>query len=243
MKIKKSIVLVIVEGQSENEALYPWLRKMGKAFDVQFEIQYGDVFTRKENQRKSSKDIIGAILAEFKKRRKVDDSDILAVFHLTDTDGVFIPDEYIIIDSTLKENLKYTAEEIIVPNKSSLNLIQHRNEMKRRHLTALSRVENLRKSIYGIYYFSRNLDAIIHDRSDLLDDAKVSKADNFSNSFQDELEFEAFFNNQVFTVAGDEKDSWDFIVQNCNSLKRYSNFHLLLEKLRTLLTEYRRKTS
>jgi len=238
----RKIVLLIFEGDSDSFALYDWLYKIGNAFDVQFEVLDGDPFSNYDNQGKSSKNIVGAIVAKFKKDRKIRDEDILAVFQLTDTDGVFIPAGNIIFDRTSVEQKKYMTDKIVTKNERSQKLIAQRNEHKRNHLIALTRTKMIRKAVYEIYYFSRNLDAIIHNSADISYSDKITAAEAFSDSFASETEFEQFFNNKEFAVAGDYKETWDFITQGCNSLNRYSNFHLLFASLRVLLEEHRRES-
>ena len=38
-----------------------------------------------------------------------------------------------------------------------------------------------------------------------------------------------------FAVEGNYKDTWNFIQQDTNSLKRYSNIHLLFDKYKEIL--------
>jgi len=241
MKNKKSIILVIAEGLSDKDALYPWLKIIGKEFNVRFKIMHGDPFSNRKSVSESSEDIVDAIFSKFQEVSKLTDDDILAIFQLTDTDGVFIPDESVIIDPTITK-LKYELDKILVKDVEHRDEIIQRNTQKSNHLTELLRIEFLRKSIYQIYYFSRNLDAIVHNNADLPKSKKVSYSEKFSDSFTDEIEFEQFFNSDNFAVTGDYKGSWDFIAQGCNSLNRYSNFHLLLAFLKSLLEEHRRES-
>ena len=240
MKRERPIVLVIVEGSSDEAALFDHLEAIVLVFDVRFEVLHGDVLTDMHNTNKTAKNIIGAIVADYKNKRKLGDDDILAVIQLTDTDGVFIPETSVLFDSTLEKRLKYTCEEIIVSDKKRQNLIIQRNGFKSKKLLALSRTKKINKAVFYIYYFSRNLDAIIHNNADLSDSEKITAAEEFSDSFANEIEFEQFFHNKDFAVVGDYQKSWNFITQGCNSLNRYSNFHLLFASLRSLFEEHRR---
>ena len=232
----KTVILVIVEGESDSEALYPWLKKIGKEFNILFEITHGDVFTKKENKGKSPRNVIGSEIAKFKQKSKIRDENILAVFQLTDTDGVFISDENIVIDQSVTK-LQYTDSQILVKDTAHQDQTRKRNDQKRTFLIALSRTAKIKKSIYQIYYFSRNLEEITHNNPNLSEDDKVSEAENFSDSFVSVIEFEKFFNNKEFAVEGDYQQTWEFITKKCNSLNRYSNFHLLFASMKSMLEE------
>jgi len=242
MKNKKSIILVIVEGLSDKDALYPWLSIIGKEINVRFKIMHGDPFSNRKNINDSSLDIIDAILSKFQKISKLTNDDILAIFQLTDTDGVFIPNENVLIDQTITK-LKYDFDKIFVKDIEHRAEIIQRNEQKSNHLTKLAKVKFFRKSIYQIYYFSRNLDAVVHNNADLQKSKKISHSEMFSDSFINEIEFANFFSSGEFAVTGDYNESWDFITQGCNSLNRYSNFHLLLASLKSLLEGHGKESS
>lgn len=89
----KKVVLLIVEGFSEEVLLYGSLRQEFQQYDIQFEIQRGDVLFSFNKNRKSIKGIIGDIVKEFLNKRKFKWSDILGVLHIIDTDGCLIPSE------------------------------------------------------------------------------------------------------------------------------------------------------
>ena len=56
-------------------------------------------------------------------------------------------------------------------------------------------------------------------------------SDEFDERFENRLkDFLAFISDKTFAVTGSYKDTWNFIQQGNNSLKRYSNVHLIFEK-------------
>jgi len=80
---------------------------------------------------------------------------------------------------------------------------------------------------YQVYYFSCNLEHVLHDNPNVKDENKSKKAEEFEERFYNrEQEFLEFIGNDEFAVAGNYEETWDFIRENNNSLKRYSNLHL-----------------
>lgn len=89
---------------------------------------------------------------------------------------------------------------------------------------------------YTVYFLSRTLEHVLHNRiENLTDQDKTELSEAFDDSYADNLEgFLAFIADEVFAVKGDYKQTWDFIKQDTNSLKRYSNLHLLFEAKKRL---------
>jgi len=222
--MSKSLVIVIAEG-SEQDALYPNLKKIGKKLKIHFEIMGTDVFTAKENVNKSPKAIVGDIIKEITCKPEFNKRDIKLVVQLTDTDGVYIADDKIVIKESQKEKTKYTFENIQVNCLNQHRMITNRNIKKRVALNTLSRTEKVAKTVnYKILYFSRNLDHIISDNPDTLKSEKSREADAFSNSFATPHDFENFFTTSEFTVDGTYDATWDFIKGGKNSLKKIQQF-------------------
>ena len=89
---------------------------------------------------------------------------------------------------------------------------------------------------YTVYFLSRTLEHVLHNRiENLTDQDKTELPEAFDDSYADNLEgFLAFIADEVFAVKCDYKQTRDFIKQDTNSLKRYSNLHLLFEAKKRL---------
>ena len=228
---KKRLVIVIAEG-SEQDALYPNLNKIGEKLNIRFKIMGKDIFTEKENERKSSKAIVGNIINELTIRPEINKNDIKLIVQLTDTDGVYISDDNILIDESQSEKTMYHLQSIMVNSKNQLDVIKKRNHKKRLHLNVLSKTEKVVKGInYKILYFSRNLDHVISNDPNTQNSEKSKEADDFSNSFATTHDFMMFFKESDFAVKGTYDETWDFIKNDVKSLNRFSNFHLIFEML------------
>ncbi len=129
IKNGRKVVIVIAEGSSDEEALYPFLKELGKPHNVKFAITHGDVLSDSKNTRKSQKTLIGGIVSTIIKENKFLKEDILLVAQLTDTDGVFIDEEKVVIDNAV-EGMEYRDFEIAVHNKGKHEDILTRNKLK-----------------------------------------------------------------------------------------------------------------
>ena len=234
---RKKLVIIIAEG-SEQDALYPNLKKFGEKLNIQFKIMGTDVFTAEENNKKSSKAIIGDIIREVTSRPEINKKDIKLVIQLTDTDGVYISNDKIVVDTYQSEKTTYTFESIRVNSQDQLKRIEKRNYKKRMHLNTLAKTEKILSIVtYKILYFSRNLDHVISNKPDTPNLEKSRKADAFSDSFATPNDFEKFFTKSDFTVNGTYDETWDFIKEEAKSLERFSNFHFIFEMLKEIKLE------
>ena len=81
---------------------------------------------------------------------------------------------------------------------------------------------------YEIYYFSRNMEHVLHDRAEnLTDDEKEDLAFDIADQYTDQLEkFLEYLHDDGFYVCGTYKDTWEFIMDGNNSLNRYCSYWL-----------------
>ncbi len=162
-----------------------------------------------------------------RKRYGFEKKDIIKVIHLVDTDGAFIPANKVIRSAV--ESIQYFDDRIesAVPY-----AIVNRNTRKSQVLYRLYSTSTIGTIPYRVYYFSRNLEHVLHNNSaNLTDNEKFDYADAFADKYNSNPEeFKTFISSCDFAVPGEFKDTWNFIMQGANSLHRYSNFHLLFHK-------------
>ena len=236
IKNGRKVVIVIAEGSSDEEALYPFLKELGKPHNVKFAITHGDVLSDSKNTGKSHKTLIGGIVSTIIKENKFLKEDILLVAQLTDTDGVFIDEEKVVIDSAV-EGMEYRDFEIAVHNKGKHEDILTRNKLKSSKVKALVNTQFALASIpYKMYYFSCNLDHVIHGEQFIEKRDKVKKAEEFSTSMSTS-EFKLFLSQKALYEGESYEQSWDFIFSGDNSLKRCSNFILFLNEMESIITK------
>ena len=97
---KKKIILFIVEGPSDETSLSTVLSRIFSSSSVKFQVIHGDILTRGFT---SPEKIVTAVWDQVKAFMGViyRKSDICRIVHLTDTDGVFIPDSAVVEDYAL----------------------------------------------------------------------------------------------------------------------------------------------
>ena len=115
---------------------------------------------------------------------------------------------------------------------SHVEQMKYRNQRKSSIINKLVGITKVRKVIpYTLFYFSCNLEHVLHDIQNLPWEDKIEYAEKFQDRFDGkETEFVEFLKSESFTVKGDFKETWDFIKRDCNSLNRYCNFHLYFKE-------------
>lgn len=145
-----------------------------------------------------------------------------------DTDGAFIPSTQIKQSDTGKT--EYFEGYIAAKNKDRL---VRRNMSKRNIVYRLANSENVSGFPYEIYYFSRNIEHVLHNISnDLTDEEKEDLAFKTAVRYSQRPEdFLKLLYEADFHVSGTYKETWKFIMENGNSLNRHCNMSVFFEKL------------
>lgn len=236
---EKNVILFIVEGTSDKVSFQSVLENYFDDLSVKVEVMYGDITLMDNVNPGYIKGKLSDKIQEFcqcerikfitasKNKDKKNNSDIKRIVHLIDTDGVFISND--LIKQASVSHIEYTENEIFAHNKEK---IENRNFDKRAVLNKLCCMNTLNDIPYEVYFFSRNLEHVLHNRSDDVSDwEKQELSEKFDDLYADDLDgFLKFIKDRTFAVPGEYKDTWNFIKQDDNSLKRYCNFHLLFSK-------------
>lgn len=226
-KHEKKVILFLVEGESDAVSFEGLFKEFFNNFDVKVHVLRCDI-TIKDNPAPS--EILSKVkvtVENFLSISKLYKTDILKVVHLVDTDGAFVSETC--VESSNQKKVSYSEEKILAPNP---DFIKRRNKSKSAILKKLSRTQVVYKDIpYTIYFLSRNLEHVLHNRiENLTDSQKARLSDEFDERFEDRLsDFLTFISDKAFAVTGDYKETWNFIQQDTNSLKRFSNIHLLFQ--------------
>lgn len=195
----RNVILFIVEGTSDQNALEPILDALIDDSRIMFTVVRGDAtiglsnsisFTS-SNMKNRIKNIIDYFLNN---NRGIKKEYIKKVVYITDTDGCFIN------DSNVYENIndittRYENDGIYTNN---VEFIIKRNHEKSKNLSMIHSVSN---GIYGLpietYYFSCNLDHVLHNIRNLKQALKEEYADNFADKYEGrEEEFIGFLNDE-----------------------------------------------
>ena len=169
-------------------------------------------------------------------RKELLPKDISEIIQIVDTDGAYIPDECVVLDSSLSEEDSpfYKDDKIACLD---VDKIVKRNEQKSENLDYLSSCTTIKvrqKTVpYSVYYVSCNLDHYLHRSANLDYRMKRSLADTFARTYIGDVEgFIKEISDDPGAVKGMSYDeSWNYIKEDKNSLHRHTNLNLLFEKL------------
>lgn len=228
MSKAKRVIFVIVEGPTDEDALSSVLKPIFSSAEVHFHVIHGDITTESAITAGNAKSYVAKRIAAEMKRYAYRESDILKIIHLIDTDGAFIPDELVI--NGKERGIRYWDDHI---ETGDVRYIQARNQKKSGVVAVLCSTGKMKASIpYSIYYFSRNMEHVLHDAAgELTDDQKVELADAFAERYEAKpLEFIDFMESEAVAVAGSYTQTWSFIRSGTNSLHRHSNLRILFEQ-------------
>lgn len=165
------------------------------------------------------------------KNPQYNNEDILGVVHITDTDGCFANDSIVCEDKNINKN-EYYDNKILCKEKSKY-LVSKNN--KAENLKVLSKINEIildskYKAPYSIYYMSCNLDHVLHNKPNSGIAEKRINSVLFSDENDDPIKFEEFFTKDEIRIKGTYDETWDYIKEDNNSLKRGTNFILCIEK-------------
>lgn len=223
---RKKIVLVIMEGPSDDAALGMALSQVYDKDFTYVHIMHGDITTRRGVNSKNIVARIGNDVTHYAKSQHYKASDFKQIIHIVDTDGAYIPDDNIME----KENcldIRYENDGIYTNNKAG---IATRNQQKRDNLYRLRSCGTIWSIPYHIYYMSCNLDHVLYDKQNSTDKDKENDAYAFAKKYKGRVEeFEGFICKSPFSVTGDYKESWDYIEKDLNSVNRYTNLCICIE--------------
>ena len=217
---RKKIVLVIVEGASDDTALGVALNQVFDKDSVYIHIMHGDITTRKGVNSQNIISKIGDEVKGYAKSQHYKASDFKQIIHIVDTDATYIPDANIIEDTTLEEVI-YEDDGIHAANAEA---IKDRNKTKRDNLYRLRTQRAVWGVPYRVYYMSCNLDHVLYNKRNSTDEEKENDAYAFAKQYKGDRDgFVKFISESSFSVMGDFKESWKFIEKDMNSIELYTN--------------------
>ena len=224
----KKIILFLVEGVTDEYSLAPTLKRIINEEEIMFSVIKGDITSNRDSTDKNIIEKIQNKVYEYISNEKLNKSDIIKIIHLVDTDGTYIKEKYFIEDQTFDKGFMYKETFIIAKD---ICRIKERNERKSSILNVLFETQKIEDIEYIVYYFSCNLEHVLHKEQCLDDKLKVRTAIEFSKRYKNDKEgFINLFNSNKIKVDGDYKETCEFIKEGTNSISRNCNFHLFLEE-------------
>lgn len=229
MSKSKKVILFIVEGPSEETAFGSIFNKIFSSDVVTFEIIHGDMTTRYETYDDPREAVRQKVISYIEMYKVFNWSDIKRIIQISDTDGAFIPDEYV-IEAT--GNICYKDNCILT---SDSDYIKKRNKIKKTVMNRLASYSYLtyegKRVPYNIFYLSRNLEhALYRIEDDLTDEQKKDQAHQFRIKYKNNTKsFKKLLLDDGLLVPGSYKETWQYINDGFNSLNRGSNLGLIFD--------------
>lgn len=233
MKKRRKVLLFFVEGSTDRDSLIGILEVLFSEASIRFLIMQGDFTVGKVNFTHNIRKNLGELVRSEMKKYGFTQKDMLGLIHLVDTDGVYIPDNCIKVGKG--DHICYGLNDIEHPHPQK---IIERNKQKRQNLEVLKDTQYLLRSIpYFCFYFSRNLEHVLHNKPEKLSvDEKMDLAIDFSEHFiRCPGEFLELIEDSQLRAPGNYSETWEYIKLDTNSLKRFSNFHIAIQKIRCLV--------
>mgnify|MGYP003407988767 FL=1 len=234
--MSKKVILVIVEGQTEELILFDFLQERFSNAEVRIDIQCGDIVGNWNRKFGTAKVAIEDVVANYLELYRLIPSDLLAIIQFTDTDGCFIENKYIRVDRELARKMRYSPKAIYVSNQEKkLQMIQ-RNMDKAKSTVKLAcsktmKAINLRVP-YCLGYFSINLDHVLWNEQNTTGRSKLDKAEQFLEQLEiplDQFMMQFIPVNPQLPLEEKLEKSWIEIRKGLNSLQRSTNMPFVLE--------------
>lgn len=223
----KKVILFIVEGINDQTCLGGVLEQLLDSNEVRFQMTCGDITTRNGIDEYNIKKEVGCVVKRFKDMYHLKPEHFMEVVHLIDMDGAFIPEKCIFYEDTDKTVYRDTG---IYTNKVQ-SLIE-RNRKKSAVIKRMLEISKVLKSIpYSVYYFSSNMDHVLHNEANLSNADKNRLADEFDLKYtEDVASFKKFIMESAFSVKGSYDETWSFIKLDNHSVCQYSNLGIYLQR-------------
>ena len=227
---RKKIVLVIVEGPSDDSALGVILNRLFDKNKVHIEIMYGDITTDMNIDPIDIAKAIGEVVKRYADSMHFKQLHFQQVIHLIDMDGAYIPDDRV-VENPDAEKPVYSLTNIQTAKRDLLLL---RNKHKQSKIERICGMQKVWGSIpYRAYYMSSNLDHVLYGKLNSSDEEKENDAYAFAKKYKDDIDgFLKYISDSDFSRMEGYKESWAFIKKECHSLERYTNLGLCFSDIR-----------
>lgn len=238
----KKILLFLVEGLSDKDALEPILDVLIDSKKVHFEVIRYDLTTSEDIEMRAlnMKQRISKVVKKFlENNHGFKRSHIEKIIFISDTDGCYIDEEAIHYSNT-DQYFRYEDDGIYTDRP---NVAVCRNQIKARNLDTINSASSVFNLPIEAYYFSCNLDHVLYEERNLEQSLKETYAFDFADRYEDkESEFIDFVGDRSLCFSFDYKDTWTKIKQGNNSLLKHTNLIVFfLNNIDTLKEDIRKK--
>jgi len=227
---KSKILFIICEGTTDEVTFHRPLSNYLSSGETLIKVvtTQGDIAYTKKIDKNNCKKYVKQIVDDFKEKMFLYSTDFLGIIHFVDTDGAFMNQSHI-IDGT---SSSFTDSTFITASKKS---VIARFTRKKEIYEELVKITSINKIPYYKFFFSRNLEHALYDLPQATLHEKITLSNMFEEKYKsDALGLEEFLQSLMNDVPNDYNESWNYIFQDDNSIKRCSNSYLLLKILKNL---------
>ncbi len=222
---EKSVVAVIVEGPSDENAIGGILKEYFSSDEVQFAVVHGDITS---DDYTSVDDVVSKIdylIDEIRGKYGYQWSDFIQIIHIADTDGAFTTG---CVQEAEIENIQYYEEYM---KSSNVEATERRNRHKAAIMFKLYSTGKIHNIRYRLYFNSCNLEHVLYNElKGFSNEEKEILSDDFADKYEGNLQgFLEFILDTSLAVPGTYRQTWKYIEKDKNSLHRHSNMHLIFE--------------
>ncbi len=223
---KKKVIMVIVEGPSDENAIGGVLKEYFTSEEVKFAVVHGDITSQTTTTVDNVIKKINKLICDLRMKYGYNLNDFIKVIHIVDTDGVFTKNCVVHADV---DGVRYYEDHMEC---NLVDTIIGRNEHKAKILFKLYSTGQVNKIEYRVYFNSCNLEHVLYGiLKDFSDDEKEKMADIFAEEYEGKVnDFISFISDGALAVPGTYKETWRFIEKDKHSLERHSNLHLIFQK-------------
>ena len=221
---EKKVVMVIVEGPSDENALGGILKEYFSSERVQFKVVHGDITADANTTADTVVNKIDDMIDKVRNQYGYEWQDITRIIHLTNTDGTFTKG---CVKEAAVNGILYFVDHM---ESADITGTEQRNKHKSEILFKLYTTTKLHKTIpYKIFFNSCNLEHVLYNElKDFSDEEKERLSDDFSDKYEGKVQdFIEFISASDVAIPGSYKETWKYIETDKHSLERHSNMHLI----------------
>ena len=186
-------------------------------------VFHGDITTERGVTSGRILNRVGNEIRSYAKSNHFTSRDFQEIIHIVDMDGAYIPDGCV-TENDSAVSLVYSDAGIETRTPSA---VIARNRQKRQNLDKLCDSDQIWNVPYRIFYMSCNLDHVLYNKRNSSDAEKEHHSYAFARRYRDDMEgFQKFITGSDFSVVMGYRESWKFIKEGTESLKRYTNLGL-----------------
>lgn len=240
---KKKVILFIVEGDSDKQALERPIQTLLQGNDQEIEATFlvadGDVTSDSRSTPDNIEQKINRFYFEpfFSANEFYYPKDIMEVVQICDLDGTFIPENHCKeydTDHSAEDGFIYDPPYIFGKSQQAVIDRNRRKAENIRYLLSLDSIKVKSKTRpYSVFFFSSNIDHYLHDKLNLSTRDKINAAEKFADKCDDDPEWflKRICQHSQAIKGMSYEESWAYIMNDCNSVKRHTNFNLYINKL------------